>query len=185
MRRYFYKLSVTQILNPSLPFPRNQLPADGPGGQEQRSHPSSRELRGSPPAHPAPDPHQPQQEVPLQACLHKFCSVFRTFMLFSTHCSSCPFARDALPRSPMPSPLLPPVRSHCHLLQGASPLQVLISLTKASGKGLHALCVHPPAETLLLSQLYINASDKCLSSPRLQPPQARACLSTWAPPLLS
>ena len=42
-------------------------------------------------------------------------------MLFSTHCSSCPFARDALPRSPMPSPLLPPVRSHCHLLQGASP----------------------------------------------------------------
>ena len=45
MRPYFYKLSVTQILNPSLPFPRNQLLADGPGGQEQRSHPSSRELR--------------------------------------------------------------------------------------------------------------------------------------------
>lgn len=69
MRQYFYKLSVTQILNPSLPFPRNQLLADGPGGQEQRSHPSSRELRGSPPAYPAPDPHQPRQEVPLQACL--------------------------------------------------------------------------------------------------------------------
>lgn len=66
-----------------------------------------------------------------------------------------------------------------------SPLQVLISLTKASGKGPHALCVRPPAETSLLSHLYINASDKCLSSPRLQLPQAKACLSTWAPPLLS
>ena len=66
-----------------------------------------------------------------------------------------------------------------------SPLQVLISLTKASGRSPHALCVRPPAETLLLSQLYINASDKFLSSPRLQLPQARACLSTWAPPLLS
>ena len=54
--------------------------------------------------------------------------------------------------------------------------QVLISLTKASGNSPHALCVRPPAETLLLSQLYMNASDKCLSSLRLQPPQARACL---------
>ena len=68
MRGYIYKVSVAQTLNPFLLFPRNQLSADGPGGRKQRSDPSSRELRGSLPAHPAPDPHQPQQEVPLQDC---------------------------------------------------------------------------------------------------------------------
>lgn len=96
-------------------------------------------------------------------------------------CSSClrPFALT-IPAFQKVLPLL------CARLQLHATLLGRLSLTgpdlpvKGPGISPQALSPRPPTEPFLLFQLYMVACNKCLSCPRLQPPQARVHPATWA-----